>query len=266
MIAREIHRQSKRSAQLLINVDMGAITETLFESEMFGHVRGAFTDAKAYKAGRFELASGGTLFLDEIGNLSLSMQAKLLTAINNREINRVGDSRPIPVDIRLICATNRDLKSMVSNDLFREDLYYRINTIEITVPPLRERAGDIELLAGYFLREYASKYNKPLLRFSAKAIDKLTKHHWPGNIRELRHAVEKAVILTESDIIRPEDFLLSSQSKRQLVTTKPMSLAELEKQAIINALENNHGNILKAAKELGLARQTLYNKMGKYNL
>lgn len=266
LIAREIHRQSKRSRQLLVNVDMGSITETLFESEMFGHVRGAFTDAKTDKAGRFEIASGGTLFLDEIGNLSLSMQAKLLTAINNREIIKVGASRPLPVDIRLICATNRDLKSMVTSDLFREDLYYRINTIEITLPPLRERTEDIELLAGHFLQEYALKYNKPMLRFSPKAVDKLQKHHWPGNIRELRHTVEKAVILTESDIIRPEDFLLSTQSRQPLLSTKPISLAEMEKQAIIKSLENNRGNVLKAAKELGLARQTLYNKMGKYNL
>ncbi|MBN2347598.1 MAG: sigma-54-dependent Fis family transcriptional regulator [Bacteroidales bacterium] len=266
LVAREIHRQSKRSKELLITVDMGAIAETIFESEMFGHVKGAYTDAKNERAGRFEIASGGTLFLDEIGNLSLSMQAKLLTALNNREIYKVGASKSIPIDIRLICATNKDLKNWVINDLFREDLYYRINTIEITIPPLRERREDIVELAGHFLKEYATKYQKPLLKFNAKTINKLIKYHWPGNIRELRHAVEKAVILTESDIIRPEDFLLSSQSKKDLTSPKPISFVELEKQAIINALDNNRGNVVKAAKELGLARQTLYNKMGKYKL
>ncbi len=266
LIAREIHRESKRSKELLINVDLGAITETLFESEMFGHVKGAFTDAKTDRTGRFEIASGGTLFLDEIGNLPLSMQAKLLTAINNKEIYKVGASKPMPVDIRLICATNKDVKSLVENNLFREDLYYRINTIEIILPPLRERKEDIEILAEHFLQEYATKYHKPLLRFNAKAIDKLHKYHWPGNIRELRHAVEKAVILTDSDIITQEDFLLTSPSKNAFISNKSMSFAELEKQAIINALENNQGNVLKAAKELGLARQTLYNKIEKYNL
>ncbi len=266
LIAREIHRQSKRSAQLLINVDMGSLTESLFESEMFGHVKGSFTDAKTDRAGRFEVASGGSLFLDEIGNLSLSMQAKLLTAINNREVFRVGSSRPVQIDIRLICATNRNLKDVVANDLFREDLYYRINTIEITLPPLRDRSGDIALLAGNFLQEFAAKYQKPLLKFSSKAIDKLANYYWPGNIRELRHTVEKAVILTDTDIIKPEDFVLTSSGKQNFVLTKSMTLAELEKQAIINALDNNRGNVLKAAKELGLARQTLYNKMMKYRL
>ena len=266
LIAREIHRQSKRANHLLINVDMGAITESLFESEMFGHVKGAFTDAKSERAGRFEVASGGTLFLDEIGNLSLSMQAKLLTAINNREIVRVGSSRPVQTDIRLICATNRNLKEMVANDLFREDLYYRINTIEIKLPPLRDRMEDISVLAMHYLNEYVTKYQKPLLKISSKAIDKLKNYSWPGNIRELRHTIEKAVILTESEIIKPEDFILSSSSRQNLISNKTLTLAELEQQAIVNALENCRGNVLKAAKVLGLARQTLYNKMARYGL
>ncbi len=266
VIAREIHRQSDRSGELFISVDMGAITESLFESEMFGHVKGAFTDARSDHPGRFEVASGGTLFLDEIANLSVSMQAKLLTALNNREITRVGASRPIPVEFRLICATNKDIGEMIRQDLFREDLYYRINTIEIVLPPLRERKEDIVPLANHFLGIYSDKYRKHDLRLSVKAADKLKLYTWPGNIRELRHAVEKTVILTESDSIGPDDFLLQASAGTQPAADKPRSFAEIEKQSIINALENNRGNVVRAARELGIARQTLYNKMDKYEL
>jgi DNA-binding NtrC family response regulator len=266
LIARQIHRLSNRANEVFINVDIGAITESLFESEMFGHKKGAFTDAKTERSGRFEAASTGTLFLDEIGNLSLSMQAKLLTAIQNREIFKVGSNKPIPVDIRLICATNKNIKEMVAENLFREDLYYRINTVEILLPSLQDRKDDIILLVGHFLKEYSLKYEKPLLKFNSKALDKLMNYHWPGNIRELRNAVEKAVILSESHIIKPEHFLLTSLFRRTHHVTEPLTFDEIEKQSIINALENNHGNIAKTAHELGLARQTLYNKIEKHNL
>ena len=233
---------------------------------MFGHVKGAFTDAREDKPGWFETASGGTLFLDEIGNLSLNMQSKLLTAIQSRVIYRVGSKTPISFDVRLICATNKNLKEMVSNHLFREDLYYRMNTIVIEIPPLRERGEDIVLLAGHFLKEYASKYEKFNLKFSSKTLDRLVKYNWPGNVRELRHTIEKAVILSDSDILVPEDFMLSHSTQPTAFGQKPSTFAEIEKQAIQTALDNNNGNVLKASKELELARQTMYNKMQKYNL
>ena len=266
VIVKEIHRLSRRADELYISIDIGSITETLFESEMFGHVKGAFTDARGDKPGWFETASGGTLFLDEIGNLSLNMQSKLLTAIQNRVIYRVGSKTPISFDVRLICATNKNLKEMVSNHLFREDLYYRINTIVIEIPPLRERGEDIVLLAGHFLKEYASKYEKFHLKFSSKTLDRLMKYNWPGNVRELRHTIEKAVILSDSDILTPEDFMLPHSTQQTSIGQKPSTFAEIEKQAIQTALNNNNGNVLKASKELELARQTMYNKMQKYNL
>lgn len=265
VIVKEIHNVSRRADDVFISVDLGSITETLFESEMFGHVKGAFTDAKEDKTGWFETASGGTLFLDEIGNLSLTMQSKLLTAIQNRVIHKVGSKTPIPFDIRLICATNKNLKEMVSKDLFREDLYYRINTIVIEIPPLRERGEDIVLLAEHFLKEYAHKYEKFHVKFNRKTLEKLTKYNWPGNVRELRHTIEKAVILCDSDVLMPEDFIFSHPAQ-PLMQQKLPTFAEIEKQAIQNALNNNNGNVLKAAKELDLARQTMYNKMQKYNL
>jgi DNA-binding NtrC family response regulator len=265
LIVKEIHNNSRRKDEAFISVDIGTITETLFESEMFGHVKGAFTDAKEDKPGWFETASGGTLFLDEIGNLSYNMQSKLLTAIQNRAIYRVGSKTPITFDIRLICATNKNLEELVTRNLFREDLYYRINTIVIELPPLRDRGEDIVLLAEDFLREYATKYEKFNLKFSSKTLDKLMKYSWPGNVRELRHTVEKAVILCESDVLAPEDFIIShsiSPSSNQ----KPSTFAEIEKTALQTALNNNKGSVQKASKELGLARQTMYNKMQKYNL
>ena len=200
LIVKEIHNNSQRAGEAFISVDLGTITETLFESELFGHVKGAFTDAIEDKTGWFETASGGTLFLDEIGNLSFSMQSKLLTAIQNRVIYKVGSKNPIPFDVRLICATNKNLKEMISNNLFREDLYYRINTIVIEIPPLRDRGEDIILLAEHFLKEYAAKYEKLNLKFSSKTFDKLMKYNWPGNVRELRHTIEKAVILSDADV------------------------------------------------------------------
>lgn len=266
LVVKEIHNNSRRADEVFIGIDLGTITETLFESEMFGHIKGAFTDAKEDKTGWFETASGGTLFLDEIGNLSLTMQSKLLTAIQNRVIHKVGSKTPIPFDIRLVCATNKNLEDMVAKNLFREDLYYRINTIVIEIPPLHERGEDIILLAEYFLKEYAVKYEKYHLKFSSKTLDKLMKYRWPGNVRELRHTIEKAVILCESDILTPEDFIISHSSRQTSFRQKPPTFAEIEKQALASALNNNDGSVLKAAKELDIARQTMYNKMQKYNL
>jgi len=266
LIAREIHRQSARSEEVLISVDVAALSETLFESELFGHKRGSFTDAKEDRKGRFETASGGTLFLDEIGNLSISLQAKLLAALENREITPLGSNTPIPVDIRLISATNKPVSKMVKENVFREDLLYRINTIQIELPPLREIRDDILLLTEFFLKQFAQKYEKPFLKIDRRAMDKLKRYSWPGNVRELKHTVEKAVILCESDVLKPEDFLTDYRHLDEDYPRKAMKLEELEKQAIINALRNNYGILTDAAKELGIARQTIYNKMQKYGL
>ncbi len=260
LIAQEIHRLSNRAGEVLVSVDMGAITETLFESELFGHVKGAFTDARENRAGKFEVADKGSLFLDEIGNLSIHLQAKLLVAIQNRQIARIGSNQNIPVDIRLICATNRNLENMVRDGLFREDLLYRINTIQIEVPPLRERGNDVLVLADFFLKKYALKYNKPGLKINQQAQEKLQKYSWPGNIRELQHTIEKAVILSENNILKPEDFFM-----RPVVFVQnhqeDFTLEEMEKRMISRALERNNGNLSAAAQHLGITRQTLYNKM-----
>jgi DNA-binding NtrC family response regulator len=266
LIVKEIHNNSRRVEEVFISIDIGTITETLFESEMFGHVKGAFTDAREDKTGWFETASGGTLFLDEIGNLSLTMQSKMLTAIQNRVIFKVGSKIPIPFDIRLVCATNKNLEELVVKNLFREDLYYRINTIVIELPPLRDRDEDIVLLAEHFLKEYAGKYGKFNLKFSSKTLDKLMKYNWPGNVRELRHTIEKAVILCDSEILMPEDFIISQSTQHPSLNQKPATFAEIEKQALQIALNNNNGSVLKASRELEIARQTMYNKMQKYNL
>jgi DNA-binding NtrC family response regulator len=266
LIVREIHNNSRRADEVFISIDIGTIAETLFESEMFGHIKGAFTDAKEDKTGWFETASGGTLFLDEIGNLSLTMQSKLLAAIQNRVIYKVGSKTPIPFDIRLVCATNKNLEELVSKNLFREDLYYRINTIVIEIPPLRDRGEDVVLLAECFLKEYATKYEKFYLKFSSKTLDKLMKYNWPGNVRELRHTIEKAVILCESEVLMPEDFIISYVTQQPLINQKPPTFSEIEKQALQIALNNNNGSVLKASQELEIARQTMYNKMQKYNL
>ena len=265
LVAQEIHRLSNRSGEVLVSVDMGAISETLFESELFGHVKGAFTDARENRQGKFEIAEKGTLFLDEIGNLSFPLQAKMLTAIENRQVSRIGSNQLISTDIRLVCATNRNLEQMVHEGLFREDLLYRINTIQLEIPPLRERGNDVLILAEFFLKKYAYKYDKPNLKINQQAHEKLLKYSWPGNIRELQHSIEKAVILSESNILKPEDFYLkhtSSSKSSDSFTT----LEELEKQMIQQAIEKNNGNFTAAAEQLGVTRQTLYNRLKKSSL
>ncbi len=266
LIAREIHKRSNRSQEAFVGVDIGSLTESLFESEMFGHVKGAYTDAKEDRTGRFEIASGGTLFLDEIGNLSVSLQAKLLKAIQDREIIRVGASIPIPVDIRLICATNTNLEELVLNNLFREDLLYRINTIQIHLPPLRERKDDIPLLLEYFLKKYQKKYHKPPFKVSEKAYGKLNNHLWPGNIREFKHTIEKVVILSESNTIKSDDFFFGSAIKPKYEQYDTMNLADVEKNIIEKALKASNGNLSNAAKILNISRTTLYSKIKKYGL
>ncbi|NMD02349.1 MAG: sigma-54-dependent Fis family transcriptional regulator, partial [Bacteroidales bacterium] len=246
LIAREIHRLSARTKEILVTVDMGAISESLFESELFGHTKGSFTDAHENRAGKFETANKGTLFLDEIGNLSFHLQAKILAALENRQISRIGSNQLIPIDIRLICATNKNLDKMVSEGLFRQDLLYRINTIQIEIPPLRERGNDITILAEYFLNKYSRKYNKPNLKINQQANEKLLRYSWPGNIRELQHTLEKAVILSESDILRPEDFYLKTIDISEKSKTLP-TLEEMERQLIHQALEINKGNYSAAA-------------------
>lgn len=265
LIARELHRLSLRHNQLMVTVDMGAVSETLFESELFGHTKGAFTDARDDRPGRFEAANSGTLFLDEIGNLSLPLQAKLLAAIQNRTITRLGSNKPIPIDIRLISATNRNLNSMVLEGRFREDLFYRINTIHIEVPPLRQRKEDIADLANFFIKKYSSRYGKVGLTLAGNAIDKLLSYQWPGNVRELEHTVEKAVILSDGKALTTNDFLLKPLSA-ETIYSFPDTFEEMEKVMIINAIEKNRGNLTAAAEQLGIARQTFYNKIKKYNI
>ena len=262
LVAQEIHRMSDRSKELLVSIDMGAITETLFESELFGHVKGAFTDARENRQGKFEIAHKGTLFLDEIGNLSFHLQAKLLAAIENRQITRIGSNDPVPVDIRLICATNRNIETMVRDGLFREDLLYRINTIHIELPPLRERGKDIITLSEFFLRKYIQKYNKRDLRINRQSLDKLMDYSWPGNIRELQNTIEKAVILSDSSVIKPEDLYLRPVSQSRSFDSVA-TLEEMEKRMINMAIENNNGNLTAAADQLGITRQTLYNRLKK---
>ncbi len=267
LVAREVHRQSPRSGEVFIAVDMGAISETLFESELFGHTKGAFTDAKEDRTGRFEMASGGTLFLDEIGNLRPALQAKLLAALQNRTITRVGSNTPIPIDIRLICATNLPIYEMVGEDRFREDLLYRVNTVEIKLPPLRERTEDIPLLIEHFLGIYCKKYAKRKKRIQASTIKRLEKHNWPGNVRELRHALERAVILSDSDTLQAEDFFLrESKTGRDGLVLDSYNLDEVEEKLIRKVLARHGGNVSHAASELGLTRTSLYRRMQKYGL
>jgi transcriptional regulator with PAS, ATPase and Fis domain len=252
---------------VFISVDMGAISSTLFESELFGHVRGAFTDAREDRAGRFEIASGGTLFLDEIGNLSTELQAKLLTVIQNRQVSRVGSNKNISIDIRLICATNMSLKEMVNSNEFRQDLLYRINTVEISIPPLRERREDIPLLAEHFLNITKRKYNKPEIRLSVDAQTRLKSYFWPGNIRELQHSIERAVILSDSTTLAANDFFITDEeSSADSQLHENYNLEEVEKNIIKKVLLENDGNITKAAKELGLTRTSLYRRLEKYGL
>ena len=265
LIARAIHQRSLRKENSFVSVDMGAITETLFESELFGHKKGAFTDAREDRPGRFELATGGTLFLDEIGNLSLSLQSKLLSALQSRQVTRVGANQPQAVDIRLICATNMPLHKMVEEGTFRQDLLYRINTVEIHVPPLSDRVEDIPMLANHYLNYYAKKYHKPVRTIAPEAMDKLKRYAWPGNIRELQHAIERGVIMTDSDSLQETDFLLS-RSLSGNTPSNTLNLDEVEKAAIARALQMHNGNISKAADELGLTRASLYRRMEKYGL
>ena len=267
LIARSLHRHSTRAKEAFIGVDLGAITETLFESELFGHKRGAFTDAKEDRVGRFEVASGGTLFLDEIGNLSTQGQAKILTAIQNKQIYRVGTSKPVDIDIRLISATNKPLYEMVGNGGFRQDLLYRINTIEIMLPSLRERIDDIPLLAEHFLRQFADKYNKPIRSLSNALIKRMQKYTWPGNIRELQHAIERAVIMSRNQMLDIDDFFNDSQRDKEAhFNMEAFNIEEMERILIRKAIQKHNGNITKAAGELGLTRSSLYRRMDKYGI
>jgi DNA-binding NtrC family response regulator len=265
LIARAIHQKSLRKDNSFVAVDMGAITETLFESELFGHKKGAFTDAREDRPGRFELAHGGTLFLDEIGNLSMSLQSKLLSALQSRQVTRVGSNNITDVDIRLICATNMPLHQMVKEGRFRQDLLYRINTVEVHIPPLAERVDDIPLLAGHFLNYYARKYRKEVLSISNEAITKLKKYPWPGNVRELQHAIERAVIMADSATLQESDFLFSRKGN-DAPASDTLNLDEVEKAAVAKAIQLHNGNISKAAEELGLTRASLYRRMEKYGL
>jgi two-component system, NtrC family, response regulator HydG len=264
-MAQLIHQNSLRSAKPFVTVDLGAISENLFESELFGHVKGAFTDAKEDRAGRFEEAQGGTIFLDEIGNLSLSMQMKLLTVLQNRTVTRVGSNKPRNIDVRLICATNQPLSEMVLGRTFRQDLMYRINTIELRLLPLRERTEDIVPLAEQFLKQYRQQYKRTVTSMSAPLIKQLQRYGWPGNIRELQHAMERAVILTQNQTLQPDDFFFDSQSEAGAFADT-FQIEEMEKNMVVKSLKKFNGNITEAAKELGLSRAALYRRLEKYGL
>ena len=266
LAARALHRNSSRSKNVFISVDLGSISQSLFESELFGHTKGSFTDAREDRAGRFEVASGGTLFLDEIANIPIELQAKLLTVLQNREVTRVGSNKCKPVDIRLICATNMPIHQMVGDKRFRQDLLYRINTVEIQIPPLRERKEDIPLLSEHFLNIYKKKYQKPLLSFDPVTLKKFEHYSWPGNIRELQHSIERAVILCESDMLMPSDFFFTQFEISETINFDKYNLDEVEKIIIRKVLNKNEGNVTKAAKELGITRTSLYRRMEKYGL
>jgi len=265
LVARAIHQKSLRKNNSFVSVDMGAITETLFESELFGHKKGAFTDAREDRPGRFELANEGTLFLDEIGNLNLALQSKLLSVLQSRKVTRVGANNSIDIDIRLICATNMPIHHMVEEGKFRQDLLYRINTVEIRIPPLCERVDDIPLLANHFLNFYTRKYHKDVIAFSDAALSKLKKYAWPGNVRELQHSIERAVIMADSPTLQESDFLFNRKGGPQ-ADLDTLNLDDVEKAAVIKAIQLHSGNISKAAEELGLTRASLYRRMEKYGL
>lgn len=266
LVARAIHQRSHRGNEIFISVDMGSLSSTLFESELFGYMKGAFTDAKEDRAGRFEIANNGTLFLDEIGNLPYEQQAKLLSVLQNRQITRLGSSKPKPIDIRLICATNMNLDELVNQNKFRQDLLYRINTVEINLPPLRSRREDIPLLTEHFLNLYKKKYNKSGLSISKETITKLMNYRWPGNIRELQHTIERSVILAENDILSPDDFFFKQEVTIKEITSEAHNLETLERETIKRVIEKYGGNITKAAKELGLTRTSLYRRIEKFEL
>ncbi len=268
LIAKAIHQQSLRADKPFIKVDVGALTETLFESELFGHKKGAFTDAREDRIGRFEAANNGTVFLDEIGNIPLHLQAKLLSVLQNRQVIRLGSNEPIPIDIRLICATNVPLTELANETRFRKDLIYRINTVEITVPPLRRRGNDIILLAKYFSRLYSNKYMKPTLEPDTKAMEKLLNHHYPGNVRELQYIIERAVIMSDGNVLQANDLLFSPIESSLVAETESaeMKLSDVEKNTILKVIEKHNGNITRAAKELGLTRTALYRRLSKYDI
>jgi len=266
LVARSLRFFSPRQQAPFVTIDLGSVPESLFESELFGYEKGAFTDARKAKAGRMEVALGGTLFLDEIGNLSLSMQSKLLTAIEKRQISRLGSTKSIPIDVRLVCATNANIRQMVDEGTFRQDLLYRINTIEIHIPPLRERGEDIVLLAEHFLQKYAQKYKKNIQGLTRESKQKLMKYSWPGNVRELQHAIERAVILSQYPWLRPDDFMLAPQVEKKGLLDETLNLEELEKKAIQRALKRCQGNMSGAAELLGITRYALYRKVEKLKL
>ncbi len=267
LVARSLYRNSHRRDEVFISVDLGSIAETLFESELFGHEKGAFTDARQMKQGRFEIASGGTLFLDEIGNLTPQMQTKLLTIIERREVIRVGANKPIPINVRLICATNNDIHKDVDEGRFRQDLLYRVNTVEIHLPPLRDRTGDLLLLSDHFIKIYSKKYKKNIKGLLSSSLKKLQQYHWPGNVRELQHSIERAVIMSDGDMLSPDDFILSSSSKKSgELELNTFNLDEIEKTIIQKVLKQHQGNISQAAQDLGLTRTSLYRRMEKHGL
>jgi DNA-binding NtrC family response regulator len=268
LIARAIHQESLRAPKPYIKVDVGALTESLFESELFGHRKGAFTDARDDRAGRFESANGGTLFLDEIGNISLHQQAKLLSVLQNRQVQRLGDNQAISIDIRLLCATNVPLHELANETRFRKDLIYRINTVEIIVPPLRKRGNDILLLSNHFSKIYSDKYLKLVLQFDESAKDKLLNYHYPGNVRELQYSIERAVIMSDGDVLRAKDIIFSPLESGKVTSDEPvdLNLGAVEKNTILLVIEKHNGNISKAAKELGLTRTALYRRLSKYEI
>ncbi len=268
LIAKAIQQQSMRADKPFIKVDVGALTESLFESELFGHKKGAFTDAREDRIGRFEMANGGTLFLDEIGNISLHQQAKLLSVLQNRQISRIGSNEIIPIDIRLICATNVSLAELGNENRFRKDLIYRINTVEIMMPPLRKRGSDIILLARHFARLYSNKYMKITPEFDKKAMEKLLSYNYPGNVRELQYTIERAVIMADEEVLQPKDIIFSPLETPSVSENEPaeLKLSAIEKNTILKVIEKHNGNITKAAKELGLTRTALYRRLSKYDI
>ena len=268
LIAKAIHQQSMRADKPFVKVDVGALTESLFESELFGHKKGAFTDAREDRIGRFEMANGGTLFLDEIGNISLHQQAKLLSVLQNRQISRIGSNEIIAIDIRLICATNVSLAELGNENRFRKDLIYRINTVEIMMPPLRKRGSDIILLARHFAKLYSNKYMKITPDFDKKAMEKLLSYNYPGNVRELQYTIERAVIMADEEVLQPKDLIFSPLEAPSVSENEPaeLKLSAIEKNTILKVIEKHNGNITKAAKELGLTRTALYRRLSKYDI
>ncbi len=268
LIAKALHERSLRASKPFVKVDVGALTESLFESELFGHKKGAFTDAREDREGRFESANGGTLFLDEIGNISLQQQAKLLTVLQNRQVTRLGSNQSTPIDIRLICATNVPLHELANEQRFRKDLIYRINTVEITIPPLRKRPDDIVMLANHYAKVYTEKYFKPGIEFNRAALEKLKSYHYPGNVRELQYTIERAIIMSDESVLKENDLIFSpiESATAQVDEPKDFNLGNLEKNAILRVIEKHNGNITKAAKELGLTRTALYRRLNKYEI